>query len=104
MKTPGSRPGIFSIAATRLGWRGTLRVDCVLDVRRYAVALRAVEDRVADVLRLERVAERRRAGFALRERLEEVGDVVDEAVLVADLQARHPVLVHVRVLAAGVGD
>jgi len=61
-------------------------------------------NRIADVLRFERIAECRGAGFALGQRIEEIGDVIDEAVFVTDLQARHPVMVHVRMFAAGVGD
>src|SRR5438128_4142877 len=63
--------------------------------------LGALEHRVADALRLKRVPERRRAGLAVGERLEEIGNLVDERVLVADLQARDPPVAHVGVLAVG---
>ena len=39
-------------------------------------------------MRLKRVAEGRARGLAAFEALEEVGDLMDEGVLVADLQAR----------------
>ena len=41
------------------------------------------------------------AGLLLREAFEEVGDLVDEGVLVADLQAGHPPLAHVGMVAVG---
>src|SRR6218665_1678682 len=63
--------------------------------------LAAGENRVADLLGLEGVPEGRAARLTLGRPFEEVPHVVHEAVLVADLQARHPPLVHVRVLAVG---
>src|SRR4051794_33714302 len=53
-------------------------------------ALGRVEHGVADRLRLEGLAEGRARRLAGGEALEEVGDLVDEGVLVADLEARHP--------------
>lgn len=46
---------------------------------------RTVEHRVADFLGLQGIAEGGVAGGAVAEGFEEVGDLVDEAVLVADL-------------------
>src|SRR3954447_1227530 len=61
--------------------------------------LRGGEHRIADVLRLERVAERGPARLVLGDRLDEIGDLVHEALGVADLQARHPPVLHVRLIA-----
>src|SRR5688572_21403599 len=73
-------------------------------VRRYRLplpALRRVQHGVADALRLQRVAKRRARRLAVGDRLEEIGDLMDERVLVADLQPRHPPVLHVRVIAVG---
>src|SRR5438094_6877088 len=64
-----------------------------------AAALRRFEDRVGDGVGREPVAEGRRRALAARRRLQEVGELVDERVLVADLQTRHPPVLHVRMIA-----
>ena len=59
------------------------------------------EDGVADVLGFEGVAEGWGGGFAGLEAFDEVGDLMDEGVFVADLQAGHPPVFHVGMLAVG---
>src|SRR5262245_15195116 len=54
---------------------------------------------VADVLCAQRVAEVRHRRFALRDALEELDELMHETVLVTDLQAGHPPVAHVRMLA-----
>src|SRR6266545_263782 len=54
---------------------------------------------VANELGFQRVAERRPGGFAGFDSLQKIRDLVNEAVLVADLQARHPPMFHVRLIA-----
>ena len=60
-----------------------------------------IEDGVADLGGLECVAEGRVARGALVEALQEVGHLMHEGVLVADTEAGHPPLVHVRHVAVG---
>jgi hypothetical protein len=62
---------------------------------------RGFEDGVADVLGFEGVAEGGRRGFSCLEVFEEIGDVVDEGVFVADLEAGDPPVVHVGHVAVG---
>src|SRR4051812_24985635 len=52
--------------------------------RLASTVLRALEHRVADVLRLQRITERRWAGLALSRGIQEIRHLVDERVLVAD--------------------
>src|SRR5947209_2028345 len=90
------------------GWKwsssgtGEPRGLCVRDLDPL-VRLRRIENRVQHQLRLIRVTEVRPGALTLTDRVQEVGDLMDEAVLVADLQAGDPPLVHVGVLAAVVG-
>src|SRR5258708_21012969 len=63
--------------------------------------LRGLEDRVGDVIRRQAVAERRRQALARCRRIHEIRELVRERVLVADLQARHPPVLHVRLIAVG---
>src|SRR5262249_24566206 len=60
-----------------------------------------VEDGVADRLRRQGLAERGAGGLTGGEVLEEVGHVVHEGVLVANLEARHPPVLHVGLVAVG---
>src|SRR3954468_5831839 len=53
------------------------------------------QDSITDFLGLERFAEGRRCRFVFRETVEEVGDVMDKRVLVANLEARYPPLPHI---------
>src|SRR5437867_11411614 len=62
-------------------------------------ALAGLEDGVAHVLCLQRVAERWAGRFAGLNSLEKIGDLVHKAVFVADLQAGHPPILHVRMIA-----
>ena len=55
--------------------------------------------RIGHAIGRETLAECRRRGLAGRHALEEVGELVDERVLVADLQSRHPPVLHVRMIA-----
>ena len=59
------------------------------------------QDRIADLGGLVGVSEGRRTWHALVEGLDEVRDLMDEAVLVADAEARHPPSIHVRLIAIG---
>ena len=59
------------------------------------------EDRVADFRGLEGVAEGRVAWGTFVEAFQEVGNLMDEGVLVADAETGHPPLVHVRHVAVG---
>src|SRR5262245_48452860 len=56
------------------------------------------------MLSFQRIPEGRTGWFSAGDALDEVSDLVDEAVLVADLQAGHPPLVHVRMFAAVIGN
>src|SRR5215207_6054059 len=58
-----------------------------------------LEDSVANVLRLERVAESRAARFAFADGDEEIGNLVGECLGIADLQARDPPIFHVGLVA-----
>ena len=60
-----------------------------------------LEDGITDLGGFQRVTEGGSAGLAVLDRIEEVGDLVHEGVLVADLQTGHPPLVHVRLIAVG---
>src|SRR5947199_5095291 len=62
-------------------------------------ALRRREHRVGDVVGGQAVLEIRFGRFAVREALEKVRDLVDEAVFVTDLQAGHPPVFHVVLVA-----
>src|ERR1043166_289415 len=53
---------------------------------------------VTNILGFERIAEGRAGGFAFGDALKEVGDLVDERVLITNLQSGHPPFVHVRVV------
>src|SRR5436190_23197313 len=64
-------------------------------------ALRRLEYCVRDLVGSERVAERRRQRLAFRRSLDEIRELMREGVLVADLQARHPPVLHVRLVAVG---
>lgn len=63
--------------------------------------VRRGEDGVADAGGFEGVAEGGAARFAAVEAGEEIGDLMDEGVLVADAEAGDPPLVHVRHIAVG---
>jgi hypothetical protein len=63
---------------------------------RPLAGLGAGEDRIADLLRFQGVAERGARRLASREPFEKIGDLMDEGVFVTDLQTRHPPLIHVR--------
>ena len=76
------------------------RLDGYCDFNPLA-ALGAGQHGVAHFLRFECFAECRRRRLVLRHAVEEVGHLVDERVFVADLQARHPPLVHVGHVAVG---
>ena len=65
------------------------------------MALGAGEHRVADALRLEGVAEGWVGGLLLGVGLEKVSHLMDEAVLIADRQPRHPPVAHVGMVAVG---
>jgi hypothetical protein len=60
-----------------------------------------LQDGVADVLGLERVAEVGFGRFSRAQAFEEVGEGIDEGVLVADRGSRHPPFAHVGVLEIG---
>src|SRR5690606_9174683 len=60
---------------------------------------RGREHGVHHIVGREAVAEVRTRGLAGVEALEEVRDLMDEAVLVADLQAGHPPVLHVGLVA-----
>src|SRR5262245_60395489 len=66
-----------------------------------STGLRGLKDRVGHVIGGEAVAERRRRALACRGGVEEIGELVDERVLVADLQAGHPPVLHIRMIAVG---
>ena len=53
------------------------------------------QHRIADVLRFEGIAEGGAGRFALGDAFEEIGDLMDERVFVADLQTGHPPFSHV---------
>src|SRR5688572_4136041 len=57
------------------------------------------QHRVGDVVGRERVAEGRRCRVTAGETCEEIGGLVDEGMLVADLQAGHPPMAHIGMLA-----
>src|SRR5438045_3251730 len=59
------------------------------------------QDGVANVLSFERVPESGAGEFVFGERFDEVGDLVNEAMFVADLQAGHPPFAHVRMITIG---
>ena len=61
-------------------------------------ALRGLEHRVGHVVRGQTIAETGRCARARAQRLHEIGKLVNEAVLVADLQAGHPPPLHIRML------
>ena len=63
--------------------------------------LGAIQHSVANLLRFQGVAEGGTDRLARGEAFQEVGDLMHEAVLVADRQTRHPPLVHVGVVAVG---
>lgn len=63
--------------------------------------LGAGEDGLADTLGFEGIAEGWAAGFAGFEALEEISDLVDEAMFVADLEAGDPPILHVGLVAIG---
>ena len=54
---------------------------------------------VANLLCFQGVAETRMHRFAGLERLQEIGDLVNERVFVADVQSRHPPIAHVGLIA-----
>src|SRR5688572_2429318 len=60
-----------------------------------------LEDRVGDVVGGETIPEGRRQRLAAGGGLDEVRELVDERVLVADLQAGHPPVLHVGLIAVG---
>src|SRR5262245_61540385 len=51
--------------------------------------LRRFQYRVGHIIRRQAVPERRRRDIARAERIEKIGELVDEGVFVADLQPRH---------------
>src|ERR1051325_4896590 len=61
--------------------------------------LRRFQHGIAHVLRFQRIPEGGAGWFAFREALKEVGDLMNERVLVTDLQARHPPFAHVGMVA-----
>ena len=70
------------------------------DVRPLA-GLGAGEYGVADLLRFQGLAKRGACRLARREAGEEVGDLMDEGMFVADLQARNPPVAHIGMVAVG---
>ena len=56
---------------------------------------------VGDIVRRQAVAEARPGHLAGAQPVQEVGHLVDEGVLVADLQAGHPPVLHVGMVAVG---
>src|SRR5665213_1432830 len=78
-------------------------ISTLLHIHRLgaSLVLRALQYAVADRLRLQRVAEGRMGRRALVEPFDEVGDLMHERVLVADLQARYPPVFHVGMIAVG---
>ncbi len=72
-----------------------------VDHRLPLPGLGRVEYGVADGLRLQGVAERGSGRLAVVQVLEEVGDLMHKRVLIADLEARHPPVLHVRMIAIG---
>ena len=64
-----------------------------------AAGLAGFEHGIANVLRFQGIAEGRTGWFAVFNALEEIGDLVDKAMFVANLQARHPPVLHVRLVA-----
>src|SRR5438552_2661471 len=58
-----------------------------------------LEHRIAHILRFQRVTEGRAGRLAVGHTLQKVRHLVDKAVLIADLQPRHPPLTHVRMVA-----
>ena len=59
------------------------------------------QDGVADELSLEGVSKSGAGRFAFGDAVEEIGDLMNKTVLVTDLQAGHPPLAHVRMVAIG---
>ncbi len=60
-----------------------------------------LEDCIADALGFQGVFEARVGWLAGIETLEEISDLVSKRVLVADLQAGHPPVAHVGLIAVG---
>ena len=60
-----------------------------------------LENRVANQLSLQGVAESWRCGLAFGKAIDEVGYLVNETMFVANLQAGHPPFVHVRMVSVG---
>src|SRR5215472_16023603 len=63
--------------------------------------LRRFENCIANVLRLQRIPERRAGRFSFREAFEKIRHLMDKGMFVADLLTRHPPFAHVRVVAIG---
>src|ERR1700691_475468 len=62
---------------------------------------RGPQHRIRDIVRSQTVAERRSGNAALAEARQKIGHLVDEGMLVADLQSRHPPVLHIRMVAVG---
>src|SRR4051812_6510809 len=66
-----------------------------------AAALRRFQHGIGDVVGGEGVAERRRDTGSARSGFEEIGELMDERVLVANLQTGDPPMLHIRMIAVG---
>src|SRR5262245_11146680 len=64
-----------------------------------AAGARGFENCVTDILGVQSVAERWGNWLFLLQALDEVRDLVDKGVFVADLQTGHPPVLHIRMLA-----
>src|SRR5690242_18764386 len=79
---------------------GIKEASAVLDFFPLAT-LGRLQHRIRDVVRGEAITERRRHALALDRRRGEVGELMDERVLVSDLKAGHPPMLHVGLIAVG---
>jgi len=66
-----------------------------------SAALGGSQNRVCDVVSRQTGAEVRRSGLTRLEPLNEVSGLVDESVLITNLQARHPPMFHIGMIAIG---
>src|ERR1044071_5061909 len=64
-------------------------------------ALRRLENRIGYIIGRQAVAKCRRRRLSFSESLQEVRELMGERVLVADLQPRHPPMLHVGMVAVG---
>jgi hypothetical protein len=59
------------------------------------------QDSIGNAIGGKGITESWSGGLSAADGIEEVGNLVDESVFIADLQARHPPLVHVGMVAIG---